>query len=166
MFDVKPCSACAITNRALDFGDTSSASSLQWTPLKAVSKRLQRVTQWMSTVTSRLGSSRSCSHVRVRGCSTSPDTVKAQVARSTFGTEPAWRTGHFSVRYWPGGRRAASYPALRTLSSAFERKSGMGMHTKRVDVAEREREFVGVRGPDAADYLQRMVSNDVEALAA
>ena len=39
------------------------------------------------------------------------------------------------------------------------------MHTKRVEVAEREREFVGVRGPDAADYLQRMVSNDVEALA-
>lgn len=38
------------------------------------------------------------------------------------------------------------------------------MHTKCVDVAEREREFVGVRGPDAADYLQRMVSNDIEAL--
>jgi folate-binding protein YgfZ len=35
-----------------------------------------------------------------------------------------------------------------------------------VDVAAREREFVGVTGPDAADYLQRMVSNDVEALAA
>jgi tRNA-modifying protein YgfZ len=29
----------------------------------------------------------------------------------------------------------------------------------------REREYVGVSGPDAADYLQRMVSNDVEALA-
>jgi tRNA-modifying protein YgfZ len=29
----------------------------------------------------------------------------------------------------------------------------------------RERDFVGVAGPDAADYLQRMVSNDVEALA-
>ena len=39
------------------------------------------------------------------------------------------------------------------------------MHTKCVDVAERAREFVGVVGPDAADYLQRMVSNDVEALA-
>jgi len=38
------------------------------------------------------------------------------------------------------------------------------MHTKRVDVAQRAREFVGVRGPDAADYLQRMVSNDVEVL--
>ena len=35
-----------------------------------------------------------------------------------------------------------------------------------MDVAAREREFVGVAGPDAADFLQRMVSNDVEALAA
>jgi folate-binding protein YgfZ len=34
-----------------------------------------------------------------------------------------------------------------------------------MDVAARERESVGVAGPDAADYLQRMVSNDVEALA-
>jgi tRNA-modifying protein YgfZ len=34
-----------------------------------------------------------------------------------------------------------------------------------VDIAAREREFVRVAGPDAADYLQRMVSNDVEALA-
>jgi tRNA-modifying protein YgfZ len=32
-------------------------------------------------------------------------------------------------------------------------------------VAARPRAFVGVTGPDAADYLQRMVSNDVEALA-
>jgi folate-binding protein YgfZ len=35
-----------------------------------------------------------------------------------------------------------------------------------MDVAAREREFVRVAGPDAADYLQRMVSNDVEALQA
>jgi folate-binding protein YgfZ len=34
-----------------------------------------------------------------------------------------------------------------------------------MDVAARRREFVRVAGPDAADYLQRMVSNDVEALA-
>jgi tRNA-modifying protein YgfZ len=33
-----------------------------------------------------------------------------------------------------------------------------------VEVAARERDFVRVAGPDAADYLQRMVSNDVEAL--
>jgi folate-binding protein YgfZ len=33
-----------------------------------------------------------------------------------------------------------------------------------MDVAARERSFVRVAGPDAAEYLQRMVSNDVEAL--
>jgi folate-binding protein YgfZ len=32
-------------------------------------------------------------------------------------------------------------------------------------VVRRQRAFVRVSGPDAADYLQRMVSNDVEALA-
>ncbi len=35
-----------------------------------------------------------------------------------------------------------------------------------MDVAARERAFVRIAGPDACDYLQRMVSNDVEALAA
>jgi tRNA-modifying protein YgfZ len=33
-----------------------------------------------------------------------------------------------------------------------------------VDVAARERDFVRVAGDDAADYLQRMVSNDVDSL--
>ncbi|HET8527598.1 MAG TPA: hypothetical protein VFL60_01710 [Gaiellaceae bacterium] len=33
-----------------------------------------------------------------------------------------------------------------------------------MDVATRRRAFVRVAGPDAGDYLQRMVSNDVEAL--
>jgi tRNA-modifying protein YgfZ len=34
-----------------------------------------------------------------------------------------------------------------------------------MEVAARKREFVRVAGPDAADFLQRMVSNDVESLA-
>ena len=34
-----------------------------------------------------------------------------------------------------------------------------------MDVADRARAFVRVTGPDARDYLQRMVSNDVDALA-
>jgi tRNA-modifying protein YgfZ len=34
-----------------------------------------------------------------------------------------------------------------------------------MEVARRARDYVRVAGPDAADYLQRMVSNDVEALA-
>jgi tRNA-modifying protein YgfZ len=33
-----------------------------------------------------------------------------------------------------------------------------------MDVASRPRSFVRVSGPDALDYLQRMVSNDIEAL--
>ena len=33
-----------------------------------------------------------------------------------------------------------------------------------MDVAKRPRSFVRVAGPEACDYLQRMVSNDVEAL--
>src|SRR5947209_7793059 len=44
------------------------------------------------------------------------------------------------------------------------------MHTRcrgsrPLDIGRRGRDFVRVTGPDAADYLQRMVSNDVEALA-
>src|SRR5215475_4940463 len=41
---------------------------------------------------------------------------------------------------------------------------GTGSYTNRMEIAHREREFVRVAGPDARDYLQRMVSNDVEAL--
>jgi folate-binding protein YgfZ len=51
------------------------------------------------------------------------------------------------------------------LSSALDRKRGMDSYTSRMDVAQRERAYVRVAGPDAADYLQRMVSNDVEGLA-
>jgi tRNA-modifying protein YgfZ len=36
--------------------------------------------------------------------------------------------------------------------------------TTALQAATRPRSYVGVVGPDAADYLQRMVSNDVEAL--
>jgi tRNA-modifying protein YgfZ len=42
----------------------------------------------------------------------------------------------------------------------------MGSYTIAMEIAARERAYVRVAGPDAADYLQRMVSNDVEALAA
>ncbi len=68
----------------------------------------QRVTQWMSCVCSVLGSAFSSSQESVSSFSTSPKTRKVQVARSTLGIDPAWSTGHFSVRYWPGGRRAGS----------------------------------------------------------
>ena len=39
------------------------------------------------------------------------------------------------------------------------------MATTALRIASRPRDFVGVKGPDAEDYLQRMLSNDVVALA-
>jgi tRNA-modifying protein YgfZ len=39
------------------------------------------------------------------------------------------------------------------------------MPTQTLRVAPRPRDYVRARGPDAADYLQRMLSNDVAALA-
>ena len=110
----------------------------------------------------------SCSHVSIRGGSTSPDTARLHVARSTSGTEPACSTGHFSVRYWPGGRRAGSYPASATLASALDLNRGTlprltSVQSVSVRAALRPRAYVRVAGPDAEDYLQRMLSNDVTA---
>ena len=85
------------------------------------SKRLQRVTQWMSWTTVACGSAANACQSSSSGVSTSPHTRKLQPARSGgySATSPAWSTGHFSVRYWPGGRRAGSYPASTTFRSAL-----------------------------------------------
>src|SRR5437879_3430076 len=83
----------------------------------------------MSQVISVLGSAWSSSHVSVTGRSTSPKTRKSHVARAVSGTEPAWSTGHLSVRYWPGGRREGSSPRSTSFSSAFDRKRGMSPYT-------------------------------------
>ena len=71
-----------------------------------------------------------------------------------------------SVRYWPGGSRAGSYPASATFLSALERNTrprlvAMAIVTHRA--AARPRDYVRVSGPDAEEFLQRMVSNDVAA---
>src|SRR5262245_43337272 len=161
-FAVKPCSACATTKRPLGFGCTRSASVAQLTPRKLVSNRLQRVTQWMSIVTSFAGSALSSSQLSAIGFSTSPKTLKSQDARSVSGTPPACRTGHLSVRYCPGGSRAGSYPASATFFSARDLKSATLPTLATMNgVALRPRAYVGVKGPDAEDFLQRMVSNDV-----
>src|SRR5213078_4542354 len=86
-------------------------------------------TQWMSILISVDGSACSCCHVRVTGSSTSPKTLKSQVARSVCGTVPAWRTGHFSVRYWPGGSRAGSRPFSTSFFSKLQPKSDTPTYT-------------------------------------
>src|SRR5215204_3632936 len=112
----------------------------------------QRVTQWMSCVCAVRGSAFSSSHESETGFSTSPDTSNVQVARSVEGTEPACRTGHFSVRYWPGGSRAGSYPASSTFFSALDRNTVSTVNGV-TRTAFRPRSFVRVSGPDAEDYL-------------
>ena len=57
-------------------------------PPKSVSSFDQRVTQWMSVWTVLRGRALNWSQVSVNGESTSPQTLKSHVARSTRGTEP------------------------------------------------------------------------------
>ena len=65
-----------------------------------MSKRDQRVTQWMSVRISTDGSSRKASHESSSGSSTAPDVRNVQVARSARrGIEPACSTGHLAVAY-------------------------------------------------------------------
>ena len=63
------------------------------TPCQTVSSFDHFVTQWMSTVTSSLGSARNSSHVQRRGSSTSPTMAKSQRSSDVWGVGPADKTG-------------------------------------------------------------------------
>ena len=72
---------------------------------------------------------------------------------------------------WNCWRKADSTAASSTSTTAATGKhypvptlTAVVAQTSQPAVALRPRAFVGVTGPDAEDYLQRMVSNDVEAL--
>ena len=114
---------------AAGFRPARSSTSFTGTPVQVVSSFDQRVTQWMSSVTSRCGSAISSSHESFSSFSTSPKTVRSQVARSYFGFGPTVRTGKRSVRYWPGGTRAGiDAQLLRLLASARREHSGGDRH--------------------------------------
>src|SRR5688500_1592746 len=117
----------------------------------------------MSCITSTVGRSRNCFQSSLSSRSTSPQTRKSQVARSVCGTEPACSTGHFSVRYWPGGSRAGSYPASITFFSALDRNTVTTVNGV-TRIAFRPRAYVRVAGPAAEEFLDRMLSNDDVAL--
>src|SRR5918998_2267755 len=87
--------------------DTPSSSVSTETPCQTVSSFDHLVTQWMSAVTSSLGSARSSSHVQRRGSSTSPTIEKSHSSSDLCGVGPAERTGKSLVTYWPGGTRPA-----------------------------------------------------------
>jgi folate-binding protein YgfZ len=61
-------------------------------------------------------------------------------------------------------RRLPPLPLRRVSTTPVPTLTAVVAQTSQPAVALRPRAFVGVAGPDAEDYLQRMVSNDVEAL--
>ena len=58
------------------------------TPSKSMSSRDQRVTQWMSVWSDLRGIALNSAQPNSNGLSTSPQTLKSHVLRSTRGTEP------------------------------------------------------------------------------
>src|SRR5262245_26169586 len=78
------------------------------TPSRWLSRRDQRVTQWMSHVTSVIGSRRNASQVHDTSLQTSPKHRNVQVRGSKRGVSPYVSTGHFVVTLCPGGTRAAT----------------------------------------------------------
>ena len=142
--------------------------------MKVVSKRLQRVTQWMSCVTATAGSARSSSQVEAQRLLDLAEDV--QVPRGEVDRRARCpRAGPATSRSGTGRAAAAPgrSPASITFCSALDRKRGIVPRLETVTtetkaatrgIAARPRSFVRVKGPDAASYLQRMVSNDVLAL--
>src|SRR5712664_4167377 len=75
----------------------------------------------MSRLRWTVGSAKNSAELRRIGCSTNPQILKSQVAASNRGTVPACSTGHFSVRYCPGGSRSRT--SWRVVRSLIQRSS-------------------------------------------
>src|SRR5262245_15468180 len=99
--------------------------SLMGTPSKRLSRRDQRVTQWMSHVTSVIGSRRNSSQVHDTSFSTSPKQRNVQVRGSKRGVSPYVSTGHFVVTLCPGGTRAATLGPTAFVVSGFPLSNGI-----------------------------------------
>src|SRR5579872_4876203 len=97
------------------------------TPSQTVSNLVQRVTQWMSVFTTRVGSSVNCCHESSSGASTSPKMRSRHFAGSNAGTPPTCSTGKSRTMYWPGGRRSArgSALAMQQLAQALDHALGI-----------------------------------------
>ena len=104
------------------------------------------------------------------GLSTSPKTRKSQVARSVL--RDAAGVQHRPLLGQVLARRKASRVVARIARPSSRLGSGTSAtYTSHVDSpgtrsCRRPRSFVRVAGPDAADFLERMVSNEVASLAA
>ena len=102
------------------------------------------------------------------GVSTRPSTRNSHFARSTPRAAPS--RSEAPAILGPGlagreARRVVARVAHLLLGPAPEHAPTLDrVGATALQAASRPRDYVGVAGPDAAAYLQRMVSNDVEAL--
>src|ERR671919_1554391 len=118
-----------------------SSSVSTETPCQTVSSFDHLVTQWMSTVTSSLGSARNSFRLQRRGSSTSPTIEKSHCSSGVCGVGPAERTGKSLVTYWPGGTRPAGVSSRRPrkpreMSGGISSPS-IGIHTSLRDKPNR-----------------------------
>ena len=122
----------------------------------------QRVTQWMSWMCSVRGSAFSSSQVSVSSSSTSPETRK--VPRREVDSRDRAGVQHRPLLGQVLPRRQARGVVARVDHLAFGLGAEHRLYSNGMRVASRPRSFVRVAGPDAEEYLNRMVSNDVAAL--
>jgi hypothetical protein len=115
--------ACTKTYFASGFGRTRATISRMGTPSKRLSRRDQRVTQWISHATSVMGRRRNSSHVHDTSFSTSPKQRNVQVCGSKRGVAPYVSTGHFVVNLCLGGTRAATFGSTAFVGWAFSAES-------------------------------------------
>src|SRR5712691_4820433 len=110
------------------------------TPSQRLSNRLQRVTQWMSDVTSTLDSSRNSFHVQETSSPTRPKHRNVQVLVSPRGASPYVRTGHFCVRTCPGGRRSPVSASFNSIAPSGPRfyPGSVGLHQRHVNEVLRD----------------------------
>ena len=131
------------------------------------SKRLQRVTQWMSWVWAVRGSAFSSSHEIRIGFSTSPETTKSQVEMSVRGIEPDAHDRPFLGQVLAGWQSRYVVARIDDLSLRSAPEHGCNtspMELPAMRISTTATRLRGEGGPDAASYLQAMVSNDVEGL--
>ena len=116
----------------------------------------------MSCVTSTFGRSLNSSHESATSRSTWPQTRKSHVARSVSGTDPGVEHGPLVGQVLARRQPRRVVAGLDDLLLRPRSEEGHAAYTSHVNgVAIRPRSYVAVRGPDAEDFLQRMVSNDV-----
>ena len=172
---MKPCSAWATTKRALGFGCASFASSRQWTPLKrrveaAPARDAVDVGRDLASPAARAARSQVERErlARPRRRRRSPTSRGRSSAPSPRGGPATSRSGTGRAAAGPGRsppRRPSARPSIGTAARVPRLMSVADRYGHGSPPRPRALRRASP-GPTPSDYLQRMVSNDVDARAA